>query len=645
MLNRHLGALPTSIRRLLLLGCDASLLLLAVYASFALRLGHPWPAELNACAWLAPAALFIGLIIYFNSGQYQGLTRYTGSRAAYQIAIRNLLIVFLLWFLGFSLKLPMPPRSSWLLLWLILTALIGSLRLSLRDLMLITAPGKQITRVLIYGAGDAGAQLAASLRFTNSHKLVGFIDDNPDLWGRFLQGIRIWAPQHLSSLIARHKPSQVLLAIPSLSRHRQRAIVEQLQQHDLTLLQVPSIDDISSGRARIDALRPVEIEQLLGRDPVTPDLDLLDKTIKARVVLITGAGGSIGSELCRQIIKLQPRRLLLLDSSEPALYAIDQELQSLIAPQGLIGFRAVLGSTTDQALLAQLFQEESIDTVFHAAAYKHVPLVEANPMVGLVNNSFSTYFLARQAVAAGVQHFLLVSTDKAVRPTNVMGASKRLAEMIIQFLAVEHCSSVTKFACVRFGNVVGSSGSVVPLFRKQIAQGGPITLTHPDITRYFMTIPEAVALVLQAAALSETGDLFLLEMGEPVRIADLARQMVRLSGLSVRDRANPYGDIEIMIIGLRPGEKLYEELLITASAEVTCHPLIFRAREATVDPELFLPLLKSLSNAVERHQIAKALNILQELIPEWCASYGPDSVAPVTPVDQAMVQLPNLLRS
>ncbi len=638
-------AWSTSARRLLLLVCDALLLLLAVYASFALRLAHPWPPELTRCSWLAPAALFVGLIVYFYSGQYQGLTRYTGSRSAYQIGLRNLLIVALLWLLGYGLKLPLPPRSSWLLFWLILTALVGSLRLSLRDLMLALAPTKQSTTVLIYGAGDAGAQLAASLRFTNSHRLVGFIDDNPNLWGRLLQGNRIWAPQHLPKLIARHQPSQVLLAIPSLSRQRQRAIVELVQQLGLTLLQVPSIDDISSGRARIDSLRPVEIEQLLGRDSVTPDLGLLDLTIKARVVLVTGAGGSIGSELCRQIIKLQPRRLLLLDSSEPALYAIDQELQGLISLQGLIGYRAVLGSTTDQALLGQLFQEEAIDSVFHAAAYKHVPLVEANPLIGLVNNSLASYGLARQAAAAGVKHFLLVSTDKAVRPTNVMGASKRLAEMVIQAFAAELGASGTKFACVRFGNVVGSSGSVVPLFRQQIARGGPITLTHPDITRYFMTIPEAVALVLQAAALAETGDVFLLEMGEPVRIADLARQMIQLSGLSLRDINNPYGDIEIEITGLRPGEKLYEELLISATAEATCHPLIYRAREAAVEPALFWPLLERLSEALDQRQTTKSLSLLQELIPEWSSSFSPNSVAPVSSAPPALTQPPNLLRA
>ncbi|MDA7490964.1 polysaccharide biosynthesis protein [Synechococcus sp. AH-707-M23] len=611
-------------RRLLLIGIDALLLPLAVWLSFWLRLAHPFHPNFQAAGqWLLPAVLLIGLPLYAFTGQYKGLTRYVGSRAVYRLAGRNGLLVLLLAGAGVMLRLPMPPRSSWILLWLLLTGFTGAVRFALRDLLLSlrsVAHKRQILRVAIYGSGEAGAQLAAALRLAGNHQIVTFLDDAPVLWQRTINDIPIQPPQVLSEM--QDQLDQVLLAIPSLPRSERRRIVAELQRQEIPVLQIPSVDDLTSGRARIDALRPVAIDDLLGRDPVPPVPELLGPGLRDAVVCVTGAGGSIGSELCRQILQLAPRVLLLLESSEPSLYALEQELrQQLPASVTLL---PVLGSATDLALVQRLFLEHGVQTVFHAAAYKHVPLVEANPLAGLANNVGSTRVVCHAAMAAGVIELVLISTDKAVRPANVMGASKRLAELVVQASAVEVSQSAmaagqprTRLAMVRFGNVLGSSGSVVPLFRKQIAAGGPITLTHPEIIRYFMTIPEAAELVLQAATLAKGGDVFLLDMGEPVRIKALAEQMVRLSGLSLRDAQNPNGDIEIVCTGLRPGEKLYEELLIDAESEPTKHPLIFRAQEGALSPEVLWPRLDVLDAAIAAQDVEAALALLAELVPEW----------------------------
>ena len=477
-----------------------------------------------------------------------------------------------------------------------------------------------MVRVAIYGAGEAGAQLAAALRLAGNHQIIAFLDDAPSLWRRTINGIPIQPPQVLSQIQA--QLDQVLLAIPSLPRSERRRIVAELQRQAIPVLQIPSVDDLTSGRARIDALRPVAIEDLLGRDPVPPVPELLGPGLRDAVVCVTGAGGSIGSELCRQILQLAPKTLILLESSEPSLYALEQELRQ--QRPSSVALLPVLGSAADPALVQQLFASHGVQTVFHAAAYKHVPLVEANPLAGLANNVGSTRVVTQAAVAAGVSELVLISTDKAVRPTNVMGASKRLAELVVQASAAEMSQRAhgaghrrTRLAMVRFGNVLGSSGSVVPLFRRQIAAGGPITLTHPEIIRYFMTIPEAAQLVLQAATLAKGGDLFLLDMGEPVCIKDLAEQMVRLSGLSLRDAQNPKGEIAITCTGLRPGEKLYEELLIDAESTPTEHPLIFRAQERSLPPELLWPQLDALEAAIAAQDVETALKLLAQLVPEW----------------------------
>jgi FlaA1/EpsC-like NDP-sugar epimerase len=606
-------------RRLLLIAADALVLPLAVWLSFWLRLAHPFTPNFVEGLWLLPAVWLLGLPLYALSGQYKGLTRYVGSLAFYRFAARNALLVLLLALTGLFLRLPLPPRSSWLLLWLLFTGFTGAVRFALRDVLLSlqNKPRQPLARVAIYGAGAAGVQLAAALRLAGSHSLELFVDDAPHLWRRDINGVPIQPPQLLRERAA--KIDQVLLAIPSLSRSRRRRITAELHELGIPMLQVPSVDDITSGRARIDALRPIAIEELLGRDAVPPNPDLLGPGIAGACVCVTGAGGSIGSELCRQILRLHPRRLVLLEHSEPSLYAIHQELQGLLTAG--VDLEPVLGSAADAALVERLFREQGVSVVFHAAAYKHVPLVEANPLAGLANNVCSTHVVCRAACAAGVNEVVLISTDKAVRPTNVMGASKRVAELVLQAHA-QVGNSETRYAMVRFGNVLGSSGSVVPLFRRQIAEGGPITLTHPEIIRFFMTIPEAAQLVLQAAVLAEGGDVFLLDMGDPVRIKELAEQMVRLSGLSLRDAQNPNGDIEIVCTGLRPGEKLYEELLIDADSKPTSHPLIYRAQEQALAPELLWPQIDALEAAIQLQDVAGALEVLAELVPEWTRRDG-----------------------
>ena len=599
-------------RRLLLIAVDALLLPIAVWLSFWLRLAHPFHASFTAAGWwLVLSVWLIGLPFYAISGQYKGLTRYVGSRSLYQLALRNGLLLLLLLLFGWFLRLPMPPRSSWLLLWLLLTVVTGAVRFCLRDLLLSlqSKPFKRLTRVAIYGAGAAGVKLAGSLRLANTHSVEMFLDDDPDLWCRSINGVSIEPPQ-----VLKHRTyglDQVLLAIPSLSRSKRRQIVDSLQKTDIPVLQVPSMEEITSGSARIDALRPIQVEELLGRDPVSPDPQFLGPGINGASVCVTGAGGSIGSELCRQILALKPRRLVLLERSEPSLYVIHRQLSSLLSEGAEVV--PVLGSATNPALVERCFREHSVEVVFHAAAYKHVPLVEVNPLAGLANNVLSTRVVCDAAIDNGIRQLVLISTDKAVRPTNVMGASKRLAELVVQAQPL----GPTSFAMVRFGNVLGSSGSVVPLFRRQIASGGPITLTHPEIIRYFMTIPEAAQLVLQAAVLAGPGDVLLLDMGEPVRIKSLAEQMVVLSGLSIKDYNNPNGDIEIICTGLRPGEKLYEELLIDAKSEPTAHPLIFRAQEKSLQPEQLWPQLDALEDAINSQDSQLALRLLSLLVPDW----------------------------
>jgi FlaA1/EpsC-like NDP-sugar epimerase len=474
-------------------------------------------------------------------------------------------------------------------------------------------------RVLIYGAGFAGTQLAASLRRERHIVVAGFLDDDVRLDLRKIDGLTVWAFPRLADVLGRQQIDEVLLAIPSATRARRREIIAALQARNVRVRSLPSVANIIDGRVSVSDLREVEVEELLGRDPVAPNEILMGRTLVGKRVLVTGAGGSIGSELCRQIIRCRPSQLVLVDHAEYSLYAIESELRELLAAEGrTVELIPELGNVADRDTSDRLMQRWRPQTVFHAAAYKHVPMVEANPIAGVRNNVQGTLNICLAAEAAKTEAVILISTDKAVRPTNVMGASKRLCELILQARAAEQ--KRTMFTMVRFGNVLGSSGSVVPRFRTQIAAGGPVTITHRDVTRYFMTIPEAAQLVIQAGGMAKGGDVFVLDMGQSMRIHDLAVAMIGLSGLSVRDDANPDGDIEIVEIGLRPGEKLYEELLIGENPQPTIHERIVRANESKLLWAELEPALSAMATHVEKGDVPALLRLLKQLVPEYGAA-------------------------
>ncbi|MDE2617755.1 MAG: polysaccharide biosynthesis protein [Burkholderiales bacterium] len=571
-------AWPRAVKRLVVVAMDVVLSLLATWLAFTLRLDNPnWPDEMQLRVYvLAP---LLAIPVFVRLGLYRAIFRYTGQAAllttAKAVAIYGVLLLgVLLWARWTNV-----PRSMGVLQPLIFLLLVGGSRALARFWLAgwgRTHAGR--SRFLIYGAGLAGAQTAAALGMSGQHELVGFVDDDTAKIGRSINGVPVHASRDIAALVEREGITDILLALPSVTRERRNRIIESLRHLPLHIRTLPGMSDLTSGRVTVQDFRELDIEDLLGRDPVPPDAELLARDLSRMVVLVTGAGGSIGSELCRQILRQQPSRLLLLDHSEFALYSIHQELLAACAELGgAIELVPLLGSVNQEARLHEICRQYLPHTVYHAAAYKHVPLVESNPAEGIRNNVFGTLNMARAAQAAGVARFVLVSTDKAVRPTNVMGASKRMAELVLQALAAE--AGQTCFSMVRFGNVLGSSGSVVPLFRRQLAAGGPLTVTHAEVTRYFMTIPEAAQLVLQAGAMAGGGEVFVLDMGEPVRILDLAHRMVELSGLTVRDHEHPQGDIEIAITGLRPGEKLYEELLIGDNPTPTGHPRIMKAHE------------------------------------------------------------------
>ena len=561
--------------------------------------------------------IFLSIFIYSITGQYNGLTRYRNSRSFYNIACRNLLLILIINSLSFALYKEFIPFKYSITFWIIITGALCFIRVILRDILLkmneMNISKKK--RVAIYGAGAAGAQLAASLRLARSHNIMFFIDDNLELYKRNLGGIPILPPSSLKN--KKNNLDQVLLAIPSLNKANKASILESLQNQGIPVLMVPSIDDLSSGRAKINALQPIAIEDLLTRDIVSPNNKLLKNSIKGKVVCVTGAGGSIGSELCRQILNNSPSIIILIERNEPSLYKINQELIEVNNSE--VPIKSILGSVIDFNLLVHTFKKYKVDIVFHAAAYKHVPLVELNPISGLRNNVFSTVAISKAAIEAEVEKMILISSDKAVRPTNIMGASKRLSELIFQAHSEESVGNNNKtcFSMVRFGNVLNSSGSVVPIFKRQIALGGPITLTDKRIIRYIMTIPEASQLVIQSATLAKGGEVFILDMGEPILIEDLAKKMIRLSGLSVKDKNNPKGDIEIIITGLRPGEKLFEELLICSDSQSTEHPLIYKAKEEFISPKLLWKYLDELWDYIEKRDLKKIKKLLKCMVPDW----------------------------
>lgn len=606
--------MPRSAKRLLAMAVDAAICIFTVWLALSLRLDQ-W-VMIASNQWLAViASVVIALPIFVISGMYRAIFRYMGWDALRSLALAcgvyGLVFASLFTFLGVSGV----PRTVGLIQPALLFLFVGASRASVRRMLGGQLRALNGPRVMIYGAGSSGRQLAAAIAGSAEMYLFGFIDDDRRLHRSILRGKRIYSPDKLPSLVERHGITDILLAIPSATRQRRNQIIEALGPLSVSVRTLPDIMDIAHGRVEVSNLRELEIEDLLGRDAAAPKPALFERNILGKTVLVTGAGGSIGSELCRQILTAGPARLVLVESSEYALYAIHGELDR--RRSGLSADRIVplLASVRDEAAMRHILRKWQPDTVYHAAAYKHVPLVEHNPIEGILNNVFGTMTAALAARDANVSDFVLISTDKAVRPTNVMGASKRLAEMVLQGLTEE--GGPTRFSMVRFGNVLGSSGSVVPLFRSQIAAGGPITLTHREITRYFMTIPEAAQLVIQAGAMASGGEVFILDMGEPVRIIDLARKMVALSGMTVRDIDNPDGDVEIVTVGLRPGEKLYEELLIGDDPTNTAHPQIMKAREKHLPMSSLRPLLDQLSAAMEQRDLLEVRRMLRAIVAEY----------------------------
>lgn len=618
-------------RRLCLLGFDAGLITASFWGALALRLNGDVAPQFTSSAYLLPVAIAIGLLVFLGSGWYRGLTRYSGSLSLYGFPPRAGLVALALLLVSTLHGGIQPPRSFWLLFWLLLSVLVMGSRIVLRDLLRFglqwSGQGQgQGRKTLIYGAGQAGLRLLESLRFDLRFSLVGLLDDDPRLWGRKVQDLPIYRPDQLDALIQKQHIRQVLLAMPSTALSRRSQLVRQLKAMGLEVMAMPSLAQIASGESSVTELRPVAIEDLLGREPSEPIPELFKAAVEGEAVLVTGAGGSIGSALCRRVLSQRLKVLVLLERNEFALYAIHQELHGKASAEG-IELVPVLADVADRPRMEMLLRRHGITVLFHAAAYKHVPLVEANVCAGLANNIFGTRSALDAAIACGLKRFTLISTDKAVRPTNVMGASKRVCELLVQDAAAKVAEQGSGPICsmVRFGNVLGSSGSVVPLFREQIANGGPVTVTHPEITRYFMTIPEAAQLVLQATGMAKGGEVFVLDMGEPVKLVDLARQMVELSGCTVRDSQNPDGDIAITFTRLRPGEKLYEELLLSDSDQATGHPLIRQAQELGLGSDVLPDLLDRLDQALADWDRQEALGILQRLVKEYQSSSGQSS--------------------
>lgn len=609
-------SLPRRHKQLIAVTTDLILLFVAFWSALAVRFETLMP-DMDAYGWQLAVAPFLAIPIFIRLGLYRAVIRFMEDRVVFVVAGGVTLSVLLLAALIALTHSQGLSRGVLVIYWVLAIAYVGVSRFMARSYFLHAERRETPrTRVAIYGAGRAGTQLVYALRASKEYRPVLFFDDNPLLQKTEVAGLRVHSPADLDSVVKARQVDELLLAIPSASRAHRLQIIDRLEGLQCKVKIVPGMAAVVSGKVVDEAIREVEIEDLLGRESVAPDPLLLGLCVAGKVVLVSGAGGSIGSELCRQIVRLRPSRLVLMELSEFALYAIEQELRDLCGRMALkIELVAVMGSVTQQHRNEMVMSSFGVQTVYHAAAYKHVPLVEQNPIEGLRNNAVGTRRMAEAALAAGVETFVLISTDKAVRPTNVMGASKRLSELILQALARR--GGGTRFCMVRFGNVLGSSGSVVPLFRKQIAAGGPITLTHADITRYFMTIPEAAQLVIQAGSMGQGGEVYVLDMGKPVRISDLARRMVHLSGLEVLDDEHPDGDIAIEIVGLRPGEKLYEELLIGENVEGTSHPLIMRAYEHELEWEALEPLLVKMDEASRGFDYERVLALLGAVVEEY----------------------------
>lgn len=621
MLRRVLDA-PRGTKRTLSLTYDSLALAFSFYAAISLRLGRVDITIGAPEAATLAITLVVSIVVFIRLGLYRAILRFMAHQAVLTVALGVLASSTALATSSFFLDASI-PRSVPIIYAFAALFFVGTPRLFVRSIVLHvkadSSEGKE--KVLIYGAGHSGFQLASALQ-GSKYKVVGFVDDDPLLHGTLLRGLKVHRPGELPQIAQRRRVKHILLALGNAPRSRRSAIIHKLEPLEISIKTIPAMGDILSGKSKIEDIKDVEIEDLLGRDPVAPNQDLMGACITGKNVLVTGAGGSIGSELCRQIVKQAPKTLVLFEIGEYNLYKLEQELSAEIKEHHpTIELIAVIGSVQNRAHLEDTFATFAIQTAYHAAAYKHVPLIEHNLVEGVRNNVFGTWHCAQAAITAGVESFVLISTDKAVRPTNIMGTTKRLAELVLQALAKQQ--SATRFTMVRFGNVLGSSGSVVPLFREQIKNGGPVTVTHPDIIRYFMTIPEAAELVIQAGSMGKGGDVFVLDMGEPVKIVDLAKRMVHLSGLTERDKAHPQGDIEIEFTGLRPGEKLFEELLIGENVAGTEHARILRAEEETLTWERTQVLVNTLNLACEKFDCDK----LRELMLQAPTGYSPENDA------------------
>ncbi|WP_069086464.1 polysaccharide biosynthesis protein [Pseudomonas sp. TCU-HL1] len=622
-------------------GMDVVLVWAALYLAFVVRLGVdqlvlPW----DGYTWLFLIAPLIAIPLFARMGMYREVMRYFGNAALIAIAkavtLSALTLALIVYWHQDAPRTV--PRSLVFNYWWISFVMVGGLRLFMRQYFLgdwymggqslpFGTREDTLPKVAIYGAGAAGNQLTAALRMGRAMRPVAFIDDDNGIANRVISGLRVYKPKHIQQMVDETGAQEILLAIPSVSRSRRKEILAMLEGLPLHVRSVPGFMDLASGRVKVDDIQEVDIADLLGRDAVPPRQELFERCIRGNVVMVTGAGGSIGSELCRQILGSGPETLLLFEHSEFNLYNIQIELERRLARESMnITLVPILGSVRNRGRLLDVMRTWKVDTVYHAAAYKHVPMVEHNVAEGVLNNVMGTLYTAEAAVQAGVENFVLISTDKAVRPTNVMGSTKRLSEMVLQAVSSEpapvlfgdseamHRVNKTRFTMVRFGNVLGSSGSVIPLFREQIKRGGPVTVTHPNITRYFMTIPEAAQLVIQAGSMGQGGDVFVLDMGQPVKIAELAEKMIHLSGLTVRSEKNPNGDVAIEFTGLRPGEKLYEELLIGDNVSPTDHPMIMRANEEHLSWEEFKRVLAELFAAVEADDYVRVRQLLRETV-------------------------------